>query len=265
MLRSPFPHSSQWSHCFAAAHTAPLLTGLPLRLLCHWQRSTPPSISALRAAGAVANIINFCIGTKKRSCYHDLFFVGIRQLPIFPSGTAWSQCVGANAVLLLPASLSSASLSPPPAAFGFAVSQARTPYRFRLRLGEIGSLQYRKQEKTSIWMSFFTHRNYQQQIPTHLGAGTRCGSCPPVRASRRSTGSPRYTGAHLQLRRSTPRVGAAWDHRKLADGKTKHPANAGCFVLVSGSYLSSQAVSSSVFSAYKGLTSVFGMGTGGSP
>ena len=38
-----------------------------------------------------------------------------------------------------------------------------------------------------------------------------------------------------------------------------------CFFMVSGSCLSSQAVSSSVFSVYKGLTSVFGMGTGGSP
>ena len=33
----------------------------------------------------------------------------------------------------------------------------------------------------------------------------------------------------------------------------------------SGSYLSFHAVASTVFSAYKGLTSVFGMGTGGSP
>jgi hypothetical protein len=32
-----------------------------------------------------------------------------------------------------------------------------------------------------------------------------------------------------------------------------------------GSYLSSQAVSSQVLSAYKGLTAVFGMGTGGTP
>ena len=35
--------------------------------------------------------------------------------------------------------------------------------------------------------------------------------------------------------------------------------------VVSGSYLSSRAVSSQVLSAYKGLTSVFGMGTGGTP
>jgi hypothetical protein len=32
-----------------------------------------------------------------------------------------------------------------------------------------------------------------------------------------------------------------------------------------GNYLSSQAVSSQVLSAYRGLTAVFGMGTGGTP
>ena len=37
------------------------------------------------------------------------------------------------------------------------------------------------------------------------------------------------------------------------------------FSLVSGSYLSSQAVSSQVLSVYVSLTSVFGMGTGGTP
>ena len=36
-----------------------------------------------------------------------------------------------------------------------------------------------------------------------------------------------------------------------------------CFL--TGSYLSSQAASSQVLSTYKGLTTVFGMGTGGSP
>jgi len=35
--------------------------------------------------------------------------------------------------------------------------------------------------------------------------------------------------------------------------------------LGSGSYLSFRAVASQVLSAYKGLTSVFGMGTGGTP
>ena len=36
-------------------------------------------------------------------------------------------------------------------------------------------------------------------------------------------------------------------------------------VLLTGNYLSSQAVSNQVLSAYVGLTTVFGMGTGGSP
>ena len=36
-------------------------------------------------------------------------------------------------------------------------------------------------------------------------------------------------------------------------------------VFLTGSYLSSQAASSQVLSTYKGLTTVFGMGTGGSP
>ena len=47
--------------------------------------------------------------------------------------------------------------------------------------------------------------------------------------------------------------------------KEKHHAFAWCLSLVSGGYLSFRAVSSQVLSAYKGLTSVFGMGTGGSP
>ena len=37
------------------------------------------------------------------------------------------------------------------------------------------------------------------------------------------------------------------------------------FFFLTGSYLSSQAASSQVLSTYKGLTTVFGMGTGGSP
>ena len=38
-----------------------------------------------------------------------------------------------------------------------------------------------------------------------------------------------------------------------------------CFFFSTGSYLSSRAASSQVLSTYKGLTSVFGMGTGGPP
>ena len=47
--------------------------------------------------------------------------------------------------------------------------------------------------------------------------------------------------------------------------KAKSMAFRHAFCFGSGSYLSFHAVASTVFSAYKGLTSVFGMGTGGSP
>ena len=51
----------------------------------------------------------------------------------------------------------------------------------------------------------------------------------------------------------------------LIKDQRKTPCAAWCFSLVSGGYLFSRAVTSQVSSAYKGLTSVFGMGTGGSP
>ncbi len=71
------------------------------------------------------------------------------MVPIFPSGAAWSQCVGANAVLLLPASLSSASLLPPLAAFGSAVSQAQCALRTELeRLGITESWQMANKKQT---------------------------------------------------------------------------------------------------------------------
>ena len=51
---------------------------------------------------------------------------------------------------------------------------------------------------------------------------------------------------------------------KIAAGKRKKTCHMTCLFLT-GSYLSSQAASSQVLSTYKGLTTVFGMGTGGSP
>ena len=52
--------------------------------------------------------------------------------------------------------------------------------------------------------------------------------------------------------------------RWLQAEKKNHTFWYGSFFLT-GSYLSSQAASSQVLSTYKGLTTVFGMGTGGSP
>ena len=48
-------------------------------------------------------------------------------------------------------------------------------------------------------------------------------------------------------------------------GKGNDPPNGGSFQRFSGSCLSSRAVTSQVLSVYVGLTSVFGMRTGGSP
>ena len=68
-----------------------------------------------------------------------------------------------------------------------------------------------------------------------------------------------------QVKRSAPsgsRFGGV-GKRKHAD-KKKSPANAGDFFLLDpGGYLLSRTVASQVPSAYEGLTSVFGMGTGG--
>ena len=61
------------------------------------------------------------------------------------------------------------------------------------------------------------------------------------------------------------RARRAREDRKQQNGKEKEQSFGLFFSLVSGSYLSSRAVASQVLSAYKGLTSVFGMGTGGTP
>ena len=50
----------------------------------------------------------------------------------------------------------------------------------------------------------------------------------------------------------------------LYNKKVRHTIRYALFV-PTGSYLSSRAASSQVLSTYKGLTSVFGMGTGGPP
>ena len=52
---------------------------------------------------------------------------------------------------------------------------------------------------------------------------------------------------------------------KMAAGRKKELTHCVSSFFLTGSYLSSQAASSQVLSTYKGLTTVFGMGTGGSP
>ena len=79
---------------------------------------------------------------------------------------------------------------------------------------------------------------------------------------------PARGGAHL---RSVAKGGACpllpWTGRvgcPLSANKKGHTLY-GLLRLGTGGYLFSQLVSKRVLSAYKGLTSVFGMGTGGSP
>ena len=71
-----------------------------------------------------------------------------------------------------------------------------------------------------------------------------------------------------QLRNVASQLGDSWPGKRnkyqIAQKQTARFCVLFAFV-VSGSYLSSRAVASQVLSAYKGLTSVFGMGTGGTP
>ena len=75
-----------------------------------------------------------------------------------------------------------------------------------------------------------------------------------------STGRARLRNVAGQLGGSRP---GKIENSRMA--KKKNSPFGLFFSLVSGSYLSSRAVASQVLSAYKGLTSVFGMGTGGTP
>ena len=72
--------------------------------------------------------------------------------------------------------------------------------------------------------------------------------------------------ASTRLQPRTLRVlPAQGPERGVSDRKRKRTPGGVLFLLGSGSYLSFRAVASQVLSAYKGLTSVFGMGTGGTP
>ena len=76
------------------------------------------------------------------------------------------------------------------------------------------------------------------------------------------------SAGRAQLRNVASQLGDSWPGKRnkyqIAQKQTARFGVLFAFV-VSGSYLSSRAVASQVLSAYKGLTSVFGMGTGGTP
>ena len=100
-------------------------------------------------------------------------------------------------------------------------------------------------------------------VPSHGAAR----SCSVAAGAASSCALPSAAPVSLQPRRKAP-----WQRQgpknKMPCGATENetPYDVGCFVsVISGSYLSFRAVASQVLSAYKGLTSVFGMGTGGTP
>ena len=98
------------------------------------------------------------------------------------------------------------------------------------------------------------------------GAAALCSlpSAAPLRCIRHWR---RSAPLSLQPRRFAPWL-ATWLEKSgcCRASQKETPYEVGCFFFVgSGSYLSFRAVASQVLSAYKGLTSVFGMGTGGTP
>ena len=98
------------------------------------------------------------------------------------------------------------------------------------------------------------------------GAAALCSlpSAAPLRCIRHWR---RSAPLSLQPRRFAPWL-ATWLEKSgcCRASQKETPYFVGCFFFVgSGSYLSFRAVASQVLSAYKGLTSVFGMGTGGTP
>ena len=72
-----------------------------------------------------------------------------------------------------------------------------------------------------------------------------------------------YKRANDNVREETESEGVVGRTRKRRGEKETPHTFVWGVSLDSGSYLSSRAVSSQVLSAYEGLTSVFGMGTGG--
>ncbi len=85
------------------------------------------------------------------------------------------------------------------------------------------------------------------------------------------TTSRRHASLHAFVRRFAPSNAATRQPglrpvRSISVCKKIIPTPFRCgYYFLTGSYLSSQAASSQVLSTYKGLTTVFGMGTGGSP
>ena len=113
-----------------------------------------------------------------------------------------------------------------------------------------------------LWMFslYITHwkRRFHEQSVVACAPRTPCLTGSPVRFIVHRTRSQSIP---------SPALGClTWPGKYLLiKDQRKTPCAAWCSSLVSGGYLFSRAVTSQVSSAYKGLTSVFGMRTGGSP
>ena len=146
--------------------------------------------------------------------------------------------------LPLPAFSSSASLLPPLAALGSAVSPAHCAGLPAWKIHR--SQSHRKKAPLGCFLSV-------DPAATYLSMAVRL-RCPSS-----ATGSG-------QLRCVASTLCWLTDMENTSFPKPQKKSTLRVLSFCgSGSYLSFHAVASTVFSAYKGLTSVFGMGTGGSP
>ena len=173
-------------------------------------------------------------GTKNKTHCCASCFCGIRRLPIFPALRTWSLRVAAGAALCADGnSVRNSRISSP---------VERLPHTPLLTGSPVPSSCHRQRSQSSLPVL--------EQGPLAVSS-TGCARAPCV-------SSQVIPYGYLDC------IVARGGRQSTASTQKQHPFGC-CFCVVSGGYLSFRAVSSQVLSAYKGLTSVFGMGTGGTP
>ena len=129
-------------------------------------------------------------------------------------------------------------------------------------------------EKEMPWIRVFhfwgtgSYLSCREREPRSNGSGLLRASQPGTAASVRPSrpeNDTLYVFCCAPASRTLRVLPAQGPERGVSDRKRKRTPCGVLFLLGSGSYLSFRAVASQVLSAYKGLTSVFGMGTGGTP
>ena len=142
-------------------------------------------------------------------------------------------------------------------------------------LGEMRFLNTKIQEtKETPWIRVFhfwgtgSYLSCREREPRSNGSGLLRASQPGTAASVRPSrpeNDTLYVFCCAPASRTLRVLPAQGPERGVSDRKRKRTPCGVLFLLGSGSYLSFRAVASQVLSAYKGLTSVFGMGTGETP